>query len=184
MNEKKTNANETKSLVRILDLGCGMNPHERANIVIDLNPIINQLPANIEKHIYDLNELPYPFDDCSIDEIYCMQVLEHLTIHTFEFLTECYRILKPDGTLHLQLPNAFFVAARLRFLFGSYVSDTSFHPFHSKLLKPTYVKQHLRYLGFSIRFLTSPRSRILSALQRLLPDLFCRGIYIVATKRP
>ena len=173
-----------KSEPRILDLGCGTNPHKMANIVMDLNPIINELPGDIEKHVYDLNKLPYPFDNCTIDEIHCTQVLEHLKIHTFEFIQECYRILKPNGILHLNLPNAFYITARLRFLFGRYVNDTSFHPFHVKLFKPSHFKQHLRYVGFSPKFRRSTRLWFLLGLENLWRDLFARGIYIAARKRP
>lgn len=169
---------------KILDLGCGTKPYRLANIVMDINPIIRELPDNVSKVIYDLNNIPYPFDDSSIDEIHCYQLLEHLRVHTLDFLRECYRILKPNGTLHLHLPNAFFITARLRFLCGSYVHDTSFHPFHVKLLKPSYVRQHLRYLGFSTTLEPSTRSRLARLLQKLSADLFCRGIYVVARKRP
>ena len=169
---------------RILDLGCGTKPYRLANIVMDINPIIKELPDNVSKIIYDLNNIPYPFEDCSIDEIHCYQLLEHLRVHTLDFFRECYRVLKPNGTLHVHLPNAFFITARLRFFFGRYVDDTSFHPFHVKLLKPSYVRQHLRYLGFSATLEPSTRSRWARLLQKLSADLFCRGIYVVARKRP
>lgn len=172
------------SEAKILDLGCGTKPYKLANIVMDIDPIIKELPDHISKIVYDLNNMPYPFEDSCIDEIHCYQLLEHLRVHTLDFLRECHRILKPNGTLCLHLPNAFFITSRLRFLFGSYVQDTSFHPFHVKLLKPSYVKQHLRYLGFSTTLRRSTRFRFAAILQKLWPNLFCRGIYIIARKRP
>lgn len=175
--------NNTEMLEKVLDLGCGINPHKQANVVMDINPIINELSEDIEKHVYDLNQKPYPFEDCSIDEIYCTQVLEHLKIHTFEFLQECYRILKPNGKIHLELPNAFYITARIRFMFGAFVQDTSFHPFHAKLLKPSYIIKHLKHLGFRPQLVWESKSILKSYFKRLSPDLFARGIYIVARKR-
>lgn len=168
----------------IIDMGCGLNPHKNANYVIDINPIINKLDKNIAKKIYDLNKIPYPFEKDTITEIHCRQLLEHLQTHSFEFLKECHRILKPNGTLYLELPNAFHYSARLKFLYGRYVFDMSFHPFHVKLLKPTYLVEHLRYLGFDIKL--KPTTHLWSTLhlEQLFPDLFSRGINIIARKRP
>lgn len=174
----------TESIKKILDLGCGTNPHEGVNVIMDNNPIINDLPGQYEKHVYDLSQIPYPFEDCSVDEIYCTQVLEHLNVHTFEFLQECYRILKPMGQLHLELPNAFYITSRIRFLLGTYVQDTSFHPFHAKLLKPSYIMKHFRHIGFNPKLKWESESLWKSCLKRISPDLFCRGIYITARKRP
>ena len=184
MNLQSDSSDNTKPAGCVLDIGCGTKPHEGANIVMDINPIINNLAEGIEKHVYDLNNIPYPFADCSIDEIYCTQVLEHLNVHVFDFVRECYRILKPNGKIYLHSPNAFFITSRIRFLFGNYVDDTSYHPFHTKLLKPSSLTRHLRQLGFSVNLKYSRRCRFLRAVQSISPDLFCRGIYIEARKRP
>lgn len=168
----------------ILDLGCGLNPYKKANIVMDINPVINELPNNIKKIIHDLNNIPYPFEDESVSEIYCRQLLEHLHIHTFDFLKECHRILKPNGVLKLELPNSFHYRARIRFLTGRYIFDSSFHPFHIKLLKPSYVVQHLRYLGFDVKLKRTTKLWYILKLEQLFPDFFARSIMLEARKRP
>jgi len=173
---------QTKKI--IIDLGCGLSPHKDANVVVDITPIIFQLDEKIEKIVYDLNKIPYPFSNDSIDEIHCRQLLEHLQIHSFDFLRECYRILKPNGRLFLGLPNAFHYNARFRYLLGRYTFDSSFHPFHTKLLKPSYLVEHLRYLGFDVELKPTTRLWHKIGLEQLFPNFFARGIELEARKRP
>lgn len=44
--------------------------------------------------------------DNSVDEILMVEVLEHISFHdTVKVLTEIYRVLKPGGNLHIQVPD-------------------------------------------------------------------------------
>jgi SAM-dependent methyltransferase len=54
---------------------------------------------------YDLNNYPYPLADNSCDFILFSHVLEHLYAPVLA-LSECYRMLKPGGTLLLWVPNS------------------------------------------------------------------------------
>jgi predicted SAM-dependent methyltransferase len=55
---------------------------------------------------YDLL-LPLPFPDNSITKIYSSHVLEHFHYKDLiKLLTECYRILKPNGVFSVCVPNA------------------------------------------------------------------------------
>lgn len=46
------------------------------------------------------------FMNDSVDEILMVEVLEHLSFHdTVKVLTEIYRVLKPGGKLHIQVPD-------------------------------------------------------------------------------
>jgi predicted SAM-dependent methyltransferase len=51
----------------------------------------------------DLNKLPLPWDDESIDEILLSHIVEHLD-QPYEFIMECTRILKSGGKLIVKLP--------------------------------------------------------------------------------
>jgi SAM-dependent methyltransferase len=51
---------------------------------------------------WDLNELPLPFDEI-FTEIKAYHILEHLN-NVNEVIGECYRILKPNGILYIQVP--------------------------------------------------------------------------------
>ena len=49
----------------------------------------------------------FPFPDNTIDRIYSSHVLEHFSIRQIEhILSECYRVLKPDGEINVCVPNA------------------------------------------------------------------------------
>ena len=54
---------------------------------------------------HDLNVLPWPWEDNSFDSIVCNHVLEHLDSF-LNFHNECWRILKPGGSLYLETPCA------------------------------------------------------------------------------
>ncbi len=54
--------------------------------------------------VWDLNVLPWPWQDNSFDMIVARAVLEHLNIDLLASLNECWRILRPGGVLHVKLP--------------------------------------------------------------------------------
>lgn len=53
---------------------------------------------------WDLNDLPWPWDDESFGHISAIAVLEHLDIDLLTAINECWRILMPDGQLEIKLP--------------------------------------------------------------------------------
>lgn len=55
--------------------------------------------------VMDLNTLPYPWADCSVDEIHASHVLEHLN-NPMAVVIELRRVLKPGGRLTIIVPNA------------------------------------------------------------------------------
>jgi len=67
---------------------------------------------------HDLNVIPYPLWDGTVDEIYSSNTLEHLKVSSGEFYAEIKRMLKPYGIATVKLPNTFFLPYRLGFLFG------------------------------------------------------------------
>ena len=54
--------------------------------------------------IHNAEKAPYPFNDLSFDGIVCSELLEHL-FNPHAVIEECYRILKPNGTMILTIPN-------------------------------------------------------------------------------
>ena len=89
--------------VRVLNLGCGHRP-------LPAKPGQEVANHHLTKHrpeiavTHDLNDLPWPWDDNSFDYIEASAVLEHLRITLIESLGECWRILRPEGLLHLKVP--------------------------------------------------------------------------------
>jgi SAM-dependent methyltransferase len=81
--------------VKILDLGCGTNCHEGA-YGVDIAPL------DEVDMVYDLNNIPYPFDDKSFDLIWMNDILEHLN-EPIEIMREAYRLLKEGGKLRIKV---------------------------------------------------------------------------------
>lgn len=117
-----------------LDLACGDNKKE-GFIGVDM---VETSSVDI---IHNLNIYPWPFEDNSVDEIYCSHYIEHIPHNIgnlkdkrdglIQFMDEVYRILKPNGKINLIAP--YYKSQRA---FGDpthcrYVGDLSF-PYYNK----------------------------------------------------
>jgi len=82
-----------------LNIGCG--PHSLKGFI---NCDIRNLPE--VDRVFDLILPPYPFDDSSIEHIHSEETLEHLSFLKIpRVLKEFYRILKPEGTIFISVPD-------------------------------------------------------------------------------
>jgi predicted SAM-dependent methyltransferase len=86
------------ALIRI-NLGCGNRLRGKGWIEHDL---YRHRPEVAVTH--DLNVRPWPWADNSACEIDATSLFEHLTLTLIESLDECWRILAPNGILHLKYP--------------------------------------------------------------------------------
>ncbi len=80
-----------------LNLGCGNQP-KKGWINLDISP------GKGVDVIHDLNKLPYPFKDNSIDAIYAEYVLEHIP-NILGALKELYRICKNGAVIDIIVPH-------------------------------------------------------------------------------
>jgi len=81
-----------------LNLGCG------ATYIADgLNHDIVAHSDHVDV-VWDLNEMPWPWEDEEFDGVIAKAVLEHLHWTLVESINECWRILKPDGHLYVKVP--------------------------------------------------------------------------------
>jgi len=56
--------------------------------------------------IHDLTEVPYPFDNDSIEAILMEEVFEHISFRKVGLvLQQCHRILEPRGLIEIQVPD-------------------------------------------------------------------------------
>ena len=78
---------------KILDVGCG-DAKVKGSIGIDSI----KLPG--VDIVHDLNKYPWPFKKETFDEIYMLNVIEHLP-DTIKVMEEVYRILKKGGKVHI-----------------------------------------------------------------------------------
>ncbi|MBU0635521.1 class I SAM-dependent methyltransferase [Candidatus Micrarchaeota archaeon] len=80
---------------KIVDLACGQRKIPGA-IGLDKDPVSHaQVIADATKKL--------PFDSNSLDMVFCLNFLEH-TLDFDSVLSEIYRILKPKGILHVEVP--------------------------------------------------------------------------------
>jgi SAM-dependent methyltransferase len=52
-----------------------------------------------------MNSIPWAWADNSIDEINMQECLEHVKVDPLLIIMECYRILKPGGTIRFTVPH-------------------------------------------------------------------------------
>lgn len=52
----------------------------------------------------------FPFDDCIFDYVYSEHMIEHISFSKgLKMLSECYRVLKPEGIIRLATPDLLFL---------------------------------------------------------------------------
>jgi predicted SAM-dependent methyltransferase len=86
------------SNMNYLNIGCGTKFHKEW-INIDM---VSDSPYVIQHNL--LNGLP--FEDEKFDVVYHSQVLEHFPKNkAFDFIKECYRVLKPNGIIRIVVPD-------------------------------------------------------------------------------
>lgn len=87
-------------MISRLILGAGKNTEKKpGDDFLDLRPF-----PGIDI-VYDLNKLPWPIADDHYDSICAIHLVEHLD-SLLDFMNECFRILKPGGSLYLETPLA------------------------------------------------------------------------------
>lgn len=88
-----------------LDIGCGMRKH------VD-GPDIHWVGIDIRKfpgvdHVMNIGKEPLPMENDSVDRICSIHVYEHLYPEELFFsINECFRVIKPDGIFHIEVPKA------------------------------------------------------------------------------
>ena len=73
-----------------------------------------------------------PYDDASFECVVCIEGLEHIE-NPANAIREFSRLLKPEGTLVVSVPNIMNIEERLKWLFTGYTSH--FKPLSSQFLK-------------------------------------------------
>jgi glycosyltransferase involved in cell wall biosynthesis/predicted SAM-dependent methyltransferase len=91
---KAINAEKESNLK--LELGCGEYVAE-GFIGVDMKK------ADHVGIVHDLNVFPWPFKDNTVSHIRAYHIFEHLK-DIISVMNECYRILKPEGILELEVP--------------------------------------------------------------------------------
>lgn len=86
---------ENKSIK--LNIACGQTRNPNINGVVQEGFIgIDKIKTDQVDIVHDLESYPWPFENDSIDEIYCSHYIEH-TSDLIKFMEELYRIMKPES---------------------------------------------------------------------------------------
>jgi len=81
-----------------LDLGCGQRKMDGFTGV----DISADCAADI---VHDLNVIPWPFEDGSVEEVHASHFFEHLTgAQRIAFMNELWRVLQPEGKATIITP--------------------------------------------------------------------------------
>lgn len=113
-----------------LNLGCGEKLLE-GWVNIDIS---SKVGADV---VMDMEEVPWPFDDNSVDEIHCYHVLEHCKDY-LKVLGEMYRVCRHDATIRIGVPHVMNSLFNLVNPYHhNYFNEHSFRFFDSDDLKGT-----------------------------------------------
>ena len=87
-----------------LNLGCGRDLRP-GHLNVDIH-VPKDLPPTCQFLQADLSQLPWPWADGSADSVMMLDFLEHFPYrYTGKVLAEAWRVLVPDGTLEVQVPD-------------------------------------------------------------------------------
>jgi len=171
----------------IVNLGCG-KARIPDSIGVDRVKIENFVDI-----VHNLDIVPYPFENDSVDEVHFYHVLEHLH-NPLEKLEEIFRILKPGGILHLRVPHFSSMGA---FTDLTHVRPFGFNSFdclekenyHYTLANFKIVNKEIKYFGLypndgiyekyihanKCNFFVKPIVRFVNFLIKLSPTFFERS---------
>lgn len=191
----------------ILDVGCGggailsglgRSDARLCGVEVSPDAVAALAARGIEGAVVDLENGTLPYKTGSFDVVFCFDVFEHL-FSPEHLAKEIRRVLAPNGTAFLCVPNTLNAFNRLVFALGSYVDimDTSHRTSelfsnHIRLFSKELYERFLGETGFEIearhfyfpeRF-TDPKFKLppqlaklvtIPRLPALLPSMFALG---------
>jgi predicted SAM-dependent methyltransferase len=88
---------DSKSLLRLLNLGCGLKRREHylnVDVMSQVNPDL----------VWDLDQYPYPLPRSYFEQIHAGDVIEHLQ-NIPDFMREMHALLAPGGVIEITTPH-------------------------------------------------------------------------------
>lgn len=151
---------------RVLDIGAGRG-HMARRVGAWLaaaggEPAAQMVAADLDEAVFEATELrfrridfnaPMPFEDGAFDLLYAIEVTEHLH-RPYDFLAECFRLLRPGGWLVVSTPNLLELQSRLRFLltgFANLYQPPSIDPANAGRLCGHVMPLHLAFYAYGLR---------------------------------
>lgn len=176
----------------VLDLGAGRCEFINAirakdKIAVDLNPDLERYARGARVVRSPSTDLS-PIEPGSVDVVFSSNFLEHLPSKgdVLRTLRECRRILKPDGTLIVLMPNIRYLAGRYWDYFDHHTPLTHLSLVEALTLEGFRPRRVVpRFLPYTVKQRGAPRSatlvRVYLSLRFLWP-LFGRQMLVVATR--
>lgn len=124
---------------------------------------------------YDLSKCNLPFKKNSIDYFLIKNALEHASCNPGIFFKDLYDKMKPGAEGIIVFGNPAHWANRLRFLFGSSEMNTDWVIWQKMFLKPSYIINTVKSLGF-ITYCP------MQFYQTIAPDFFLKRVEIRVQK--
>lgn len=166
--------------------------HVRLNLGSGKDYIPGWVNVDIEKSYHvdvvaDLSK-PFPFQDASVDEILASDILEHFTKESgLNFLRECYRVLKPGGTITIRTHNIDQIFSQFKndkevlihFLYGE-TSETGVFGAHKFAYTEKSMQKVLKKIGFLLSSIAKEQTNfVVKAKKIVLPPASKLNIGII-----
>jgi len=156
---------------------------EPYKVKIDLGAGFTNIPGyiKVDKHPHDGNTnvicnfetQPLPFEDSFVDIIRACHILEHINNLKW-FMEECYRILKPNGLMHIVVP---CVPAQL-----AYQDPTHVRVFTDETIKKYFCKDSKTNKWYNLPYLENTNFELVSSwvygdeVNNLVSDVIIKAI--------
>lgn len=106
-----------------LNLGCGSKLYKESegwiNVDIEKREVV---PDDVQYNEWDITNMGELFPNNYADEIHAYHVVEHFYKEdVVEILKEWHRILKPGGTIHIEMPD--ILKSAMNLVFGMFHGD-------------------------------------------------------------
>ncbi len=167
----------------VIDIPCGSGAFTKKlmNIGVKVysSDIANFTEVNKENFFVANMNSSLPFKDEEIDSIVCIDGIEHIE-RPFDFIRECGRVLKTDGSLIITTPNTSSLRSRMRWFTTGFhnkckapLDENNVNPLHHiTMVSYPELRYRLHRDVFEIQQVTTNRIKSVSWLYGILIPFF------------
>ena len=174
---------------KVLDIPCGAGAFtdRLQKRRVDVYPADCRNLLQVEsKHFVqaDMNR-KIDYADASFDTVASIDGIEHIE-RPFDFIRECHRVLKKDGTLVVSTPNVSSLRSRFRWFVTGFhnkckapLDETQPHPLHHiNMISYPEMRYMLHSNGFKIETITTNRMKVANLVYAVLLPVIILASYM------